>query len=134
MRMTALGGRARLVDRLDAARLEPFAHEGDTAPVRGLGAQRDQIGFRRAPVVWRKASDWSRSAWNGPASRIGASAPADTAAFSRSGAPGANSAAGSLRSGWALTPMIGVLSRAASRFSLAALSATSRWNARLRAR
>ena len=94
-----------------------------------LGTERDQIGFRsRAGLSRSKASDWSRKASNGSATRIGASAPAGAATCSRSGAPGATSAGLSSRSGWALTPVIGALSRAASRFSAAALSPTSRWN------
>ena len=39
-------GRRRfaVIDRLDPAGFEPFAHEGDPAPMGGLGTERDQIG------------------------------------------------------------------------------------------
>ena len=38
--------RLAVIDGLDAARLEPFAHEADTAAMQGLGPDRNKIGSR----------------------------------------------------------------------------------------
>src|SRR5271163_579078 len=115
----------------DVAR-PPASNNSRAKPTRRAGA--DPIAatktLGRAPVRAR-ASATSRSRSNGSETRIGASAGATISpANSTAGAvAGSTLAASSARSGWALTPVIGVFNRAASRVSAALACPTFAWNA-----